>query len=596
MRLLANTRAPRNRPRIKVQNKSSPLANEEPRLEETEIQASPVKHSSPDTVGRPNEVTASTGSISADNEHDQSDALTAFQPVSLYDVAKRLQCVDPHKATGSDGIPGIVLKRCSDTLSPYLMKIVNLSLASGIVPSTFKHSLISPLYKNGDPLSARNCRPVSLLPIVSRILEHFVKKQLTTFLDDHSLLPSSQFAYRRNHSTEDALILASNRWKLAKSERKHTGVVMVDLSKAFDRVQHARLVQVLFDLGICDTPLEWFLSYLSERQQCVRVEHSVSQYVGCSRGVPQGSVLGPLLFVLYTSDMSSVLPGSVCHQEFADDVALDYSDYQPDLVCSVLSNAVTRLAEYLDNIGLLLNASKTQVMFVRPRGCLDGPSEVKCGTTVLDVTPVTKYLGVMLDDQLSWKPQVDFIASKTATTIGQLWRHGRCLSLNARRAWYMSMIQSVLCYASNCFFPALSKLLLHRLLRIAKSGIRAIFQLPRRTPTAPLFARLSMPQLHQLYVQRLLLFVFRCLHGRASSLFQSYYSLIATDVDRSCVTRGQVSQLLRVPLLPGPSGRSSIAFVGSTTWNSLPADIRACDVRHTFQALLSGYDLISLVN
>ena len=351
------------------------------------------------------------------------------------------------------------------------MKIVNLSLASGIVPSTFKHSLISLLYRNGDPLPGRNYRPVSLLPIVSRILEYFVKKQLTTFLDDHSLLSSSQFAYQRNHSTEDALILASNSWKLAKSEWKHTGVVMVDLSKAFDRVQHARLVQVLFDLGICDTPLERFLSYRSERQQCV------SHYFGCSRGVPQGSVLGPLLFELYTSDMSSVLPGSVCHQEFADDVALDYSDYQPDLVCSVLSNAVTRLAEYLDNIGLLLNASKTQVMFVRPRGCLDGPSEVKCGTTVLDVTPVTKYLGVMLDDQLSWKPQVDFIASKTATTIGQL-------SLKARRAWYMSMI----CYASKCFFPALSKLLLHRLLCIAKSGIRAIFQLPRRTPTAPLFA------------------------------------------------------------------------------------------------------------
>eukprot|EP00117_Sycon_ciliatum_P014543 scpid104967/ scgid4607/ len=108
---------------------------------------------------------------------------------------------------------------------------------------------------------------------------------------------------------------------------------------------------------------------------------------------------------------------------------------------------------------------------------------------------------------------VDFIASKTATTIGQLWRHGRCLSLNARRAWYMSMIQSVLCYASNCFFPALSKLLLHRLLRIAKSGIRAIFQLPRRTPTALLFVILSMPQLNQLYVQCLLLYVFRCLHG-----------------------------------------------------------------------------------
>ena len=158
------------------------------------------------------------------------------------------------------------------------------------------------------------------------------------------------------------------------------------------------------------------------------------------------------------------------------------------------------------------------------------------------------------------------------------------------------MMQSVLCYASNCFCPALSKLLLHRLTRIVKSGIRAIFQLHRTTPIALLFVRLSLPQLHQLFVQRLLLFVFRCLHGRASSLFTSYYSLIATDVDRSCVMRGQFSQLLRVPFLPGPSGRSSIAFVGSTTWNSLTADIRACDARHTFQALLSGYALISVLN
>ena len=239
-----------------------------------------------------------------------SSAFTVFDPVTLADVTKCLVCVDPMKAMGSDGIPGIVLKNCARNLSPFLQQIINTSLANGTVPSLYKVSHISPLFKNGDPSLARNYRPVSLLPVVSRILEHFVKTQLTKFLHDHSLLPPSQFAYRKSHSTEDALVLATNRWLLAKSERKHTGVIMVDMSKAFDRVQHGRLIQVLFEYGIGHIPLLWFCSYLTDRRQIVRVKDVFSKSVECSRGVPQGSVLGPLLFVLYTSQMSSILPAA----------------------------------------------------------------------------------------------------------------------------------------------------------------------------------------------------------------------------------------------------------------------------------------------
>ena len=143
-------------------------------------------------------------------------SLSIFQPVSVSDVAKCLQTVSPHKASGSDNIPVILLLQCSDILAPPFTTLVNTSLTSGTVPACFKTSHISPLFKSGDATSSTNYRPVSLLPILSRILEFFVKKQLTAYLTQHSILPSSQFAYRKMHSTEDALVLATNCWLLAK--------------------------------------------------------------------------------------------------------------------------------------------------------------------------------------------------------------------------------------------------------------------------------------------------------------------------------------------------------------------------------------------
>ena len=520
-----------------------------------------------------------------------SSAFTVFDPVTLADVTKCLVCVDPMKAMGSDGIPGIVLKNCARNLSPFLLQIINTSLANGTVPSLYKVSHISPLFKNGDPSLARNYRPVSLLPVVSRILEHFVKTQLTKFLHDLSLLPPSQFAYRKSHSTEDALVLATNRWLLAKSERKHTGVIMVDMSKAFDRVQHGRLIQVLFEYGIGHIPLLWFCSYLTDRRQIVRVKDVFSKSVECSRGVPQGSVLGPLLFVLYTSQMSSILPAAVFHQEFADDIIVDFSHCNPATVCSALTDAVTCLSEWLTSIGLFLNASKTQVMFIRPRGCVAGPSEVRCGTALLDTTNVSKYLGVLIDDKLSWKPHVQHLAKKTTKTVGQLWRHGRCLSLRARRLWYQSMIQSQLCYASSCFYPALTKELREQVIRMSKAGIRSIFRVNQRTPTAPLLNRLSLPSLHQVFLQRLLIVIFRSLHGMTSTLLEPLFTVLAPG--EGTITRGQTNLLLLVPFLPGPSGRSCICFAGSLLWNRLPAAVRVLPIA-SFKSSVSNIDLVDL--
>ena len=142
-----------------------------------------------------------------------------LKPVAIADIAKCLGAVDPYKATGSDEVPGVVLRSCADIIAPHLAMVINSSFSMATVPKIFKCSHVCPLFKSGEKSSPRNYRPVSLLPIASRILEYFVKEQLTDFLSTNGLYPTSQFAYRKQHSTEDALILATNRWQLAKSEK-----------------------------------------------------------------------------------------------------------------------------------------------------------------------------------------------------------------------------------------------------------------------------------------------------------------------------------------------------------------------------------------
>ena len=143
-----------------------------------------------------------------------------------------------------------------------------------------------------------------------------------------------------------------------------------------------------------------------------------------------------------------------------------------------------------------------------------------------------------------WKPHVQHLAKNTTKNVGQLWRHGRCLSLRARRLWYQSMIQSQLCYASSCFYPALTKELRKQVIRMSKAGIRSIFRVNQRTPTAPLLNRLSLPSLHQVFLQRLLIVISRSLHGMTSTLLEPLFTVLAPG--EGTITRGQTNLLLQV--------------------------------------------------
>ena len=241
------------------------------------------------------------------------------------------------------------------------------SLSAGELPQAFKQADITPVYKSGDRETASNYRPISLLPMVSKLLEKIVSTQLKAFLASNNLLPEIQFAYRANHSTEDALAFIVNLLLLERDCGKATGLVFVDLSKAFDRVKHQALIDLLSGIGICGTVLKWFANYLSDRQQRVRIRvgNRFSSQSTCSRGVPQGSVLAPLLFTLYVRDLPSCVDVKVLM--FADDILLFFSGFSiPEIACC-LTNAVTSLDSWLTTRGLqIINEHRKDTGYVCP--------------------------------------------------------------------------------------------------------------------------------------------------------------------------------------------------------------------------------------
>lgn len=512
---------------------------------------------------RPSELSTPQGPSPVQN-------LSVFSPVSIARIRKLLEKLDTGKATGSDDIPAVLLRRHADILAPSLTLIINKSLREGSFPKLMKVAKIRPLFKGGDPSEGRNYRPVSLLPVISKILERLVHAQLSTFLSDNGLIPDTQFGYRRHHSTTDALVLAIESITKARIGNQHTGVAFVDMSKAFDKVKHQVLINDLFALGISGTVLSWLADYLSERQQYVQVVQQVSTPYGSSCGVPQGSVLGPLLFVVYVRDIAAALaPLQVATIQFADDISLRASSTSPDVVRNRLTGAVQLLANWLKRRGLILNESKTQILAIPPFNSEPVELRITCNSQVLPTVTSAKYLGMHFDADMSWVTMVDHVAQRVSAKIAVLLRHAGSLPFTSRLDYLRCFILPDFLYACISYMPYLAVSQELRLQRLLNRAVRAVFRVPPWASTTPLFDRLHLLPLSSQLKLRILCFIWKCMHGLSSNLFNDFFLR-----SQSIVTRGAQSNLLVVPLATSAHSAKRITHVGAKLWNELPAGTR----------------------
>ena len=274
-----------------------------------------------------------------------------------------LSHLDVSKATGTDNIGPRLLKLAAPHIADNVAFICNHSISNSTFPNKWKTAKVSPLYKNGPRDDVNNCRPISILPILSKVLEKHVHDCLSNFLHEHQLLHKTQSGFRSQHSCETALIHMIDSWLEAMDNGKIVGVVLVDFKKAFDLVDHQILLSKLKLYAMNNEALMWFNSYLTYRQQQVSVNNSRSDFEPVSCGVPQGSILGPLSFLLFINDLP-LYTANVSTDMYADDTTLYDIQNSKDLIEQSLQIALTQLRIWCRNNGMLLNATKTKLMLV----------------------------------------------------------------------------------------------------------------------------------------------------------------------------------------------------------------------------------------
>uniref|UniRef100_A0A3Q3IMY9 Reverse transcriptase domain-containing protein n=1 Tax=Monopterus albus TaxID=43700 RepID=A0A3Q3IMY9_MONAL len=245
----------------------------------------------------------------------------SFTSVPISEVHSALSNLDTRKAAGPDGLDPFFLKLAADYIAEPLSYVFNLSLSSNEIPVIWKSAFVLPLLKEGDPSEVNNYRPISKLCVLAKILEKIVSDQLKGFLESNYILSPFQSGFRKQHSTVTATLKFLNDVLQALDCKKHCVALFIDLSKAFDTVDHVLLINSLLRIGLSEGAIPWFRNYLSNRRQAVQLGGSSSSFLEILKGVPQGSVLGPILFSIYINNVCDNLTNAMYHF-YADDTVI----------------------------------------------------------------------------------------------------------------------------------------------------------------------------------------------------------------------------------------------------------------------------------
>lgn len=490
------------------------------------------------------------------------------------------------KKTSRDwnGIDMTIVKEVIINIADPLAHICNVSLQTGFFPTKMKTAKVIPIFKEGEKNLYNNYRPVSLLSQFSKILEKIFATRMDSFIDKHGLLIDSQYGFRPNRSTSLALMDLVEELTSTIDNKKMAIGVFIDLKKAFDTINHDTLLHKLESYGIRGVGLNWVQSYIGQRKQFVQIGDKKSTLRNITCGVPQGSILGPKLFIIYINDISNasrILKNVI----FADDTNVFCEGGNLEQLLEAVSTELTKLKLWFDINRLSLNVKKTKFMVF-------GKSNTQANTHIelmidnIKIERVFEYsfLGVMIDHKLSWRPQVTRVQSKLARCVGILVRVRHILNIQSLHTLYCTLFAPYLSYCVEVWGNTY-KSTLQAICTIQKKAIRIVNKVGYYEHTNTLFLKLNILKFMDLKDFKMLQIVFKARNSLLSGNIQSWFSDRLGDYN----LRGRLK--LRQPKVHSTLKSRCISVCGVKLWNNLPDKIKDCKHIAQFKKHLKLYTL-----
>lgn len=491
----------------------------------------------------------------------------AFSPVSVEEISEIITSLNSSAASGYDGLSVKIIKNSKSELAPILTTLINKSFNDGIFPDILKVARVVPIFKSGDKTDPNNFRPVAVLSNLSKIVEISIKRRLIGHLVNINFVNKNQFGFQKASSTMSACLNFVETVYKFMENRKKTGSIFIDVRKAFDSVNHKLLIHKLEKIGFNNKALQLLQSFLDNRFQYVEINGVKSERKRTNTGVPQGSILGPFLFIIFVNDLFNLKTKGVI-QLFADDATVTYGEVSyADLKICMTSDLIL-IKKWMDVNKLTVNFKKTEflIYYLRNTNITEIFNEICMEDIKINRVLEYKYLGLIVNHNLNWIQHVDFVKQRIARFGGVFRKISKNLNVGIKKQLYFAFVHSYLVYL-NPIWSCAPEYKLKEIQILQNKSIKALHNLPRLTSSNSLYNSSILPIL-LLSKYELSLLIFKIKNGfikfennfQNNSEFHSYSTRIINNF-RAVFGRNNIT-------------KNSIYNKGANVFNELPDNLK----------------------